>query len=141
MTRVVLDSNVLVSALISPGGVPARVLDLWRGDQFVLLVSEPILDELARVLAQPKLRRYGLSASRVARVMRCLRQFAIVVEADPGVGEVVRDQDDQKFVDCAVVGRADYLVTGDQDLLSLGRHAGIAIVSPAAFVSAMEDRK
>ena len=138
MTRAVIDTNVLVSALISPAGTPAKVLDLWRDRRFVLLISEPILGELARVLAQPRLRRrYGLNPSRVRRLLRGLRQFGIVVEHDEGVSGVVRDAQDQKFVDCAVAGRADYLVTGDDDLLSLGEHGSIRIVSPAAFAEAM----
>jgi len=141
MTRAVVDTNVLVSALINPRGTPAKVLSLWRDHRFVLLISESILDEVGRVLAQPRLqRRYGLSPSRVTRLLRALRQFAVVVEDGPGIGGVVRDPEDQKFVDCAVAGHADYLVTGDDDLLSLGEHGGVQIVSPTAFVQAVPPR-
>ena len=141
MTRAVVDTNVLVSALINPAGTPAKVVDLWRSGRFVLLVTEPIVDEIGRVLNQPRFkRRYGLTSSRVRRLLRALRQFGVVVEGDPGIGGVVRDPEDQKFVDCAVAGRADYLVTGDEDLLSLGEHGGVQIVSPAAFVEAMRAR-
>jgi putative PIN family toxin of toxin-antitoxin system len=141
MTRAVIDTDVLVSALINPRGTPAKVLSLWRDHRFVLLISESILDEVGRVLAQPRLqRRYGLSPSRVTRLLRALRQFAVVVEGGPGIGGVVRDPEDQKFVDCAVAGRADYLVTGDDDLLSLGEHGGEQMISPAAFVQAVPPR-
>jgi putative PIN family toxin of toxin-antitoxin system len=137
MTRVVLDANVLVSALISPGGTPARILELWREDEFVLLVSESILGELERVLIQARLRRYGLTAARAARLLRGLRQFAIVVNEGPEIEDNIRDPDDRKFLACARAGRADYVVTGDEDLLSLGECGCTPIVSPADFVRLM----
>jgi len=139
MTRVVLDTNVLVSALINPAGTPAKVLDLWRDHRFMLLTSEPILDEVARVLSRPRLvARYGLTRSRVGRLLRALRQFAVIVEGAPAMDEIVRDPVDRRFVECAVAGSADYLVTGDGDLLSLGEHGGVTIISPTAFVQALQ---
>jgi len=141
MTRAVLDVNVLVSALISPSGTPAQILRLWREEKFVLVMSEPVLDELERVMAEPRLRRrYGLTPSRVARLLRGLRQFAIVTRGELEVGGVVRDPEDHKLLACAVEGSADYLVTGDDDLLSLGEYESVPIISPAAFVRAMAHR-
>ena len=136
--RVVVDTNVLVSAVISPGGTPARVVSLWRDGQFVLLVNQAILAELSRALAQPRLlRKYALTRSRIERLLNALRESAVVVEGDPVVHADVRDPDDRKFIECALAGAADYLVSGDRDLLSLGEHAGIAIISPAAFLRVM----
>jgi len=142
MTRAVLDVNVLISALIAPSGIPARILELWREEKFVLLVSEPILDELERVLAEPRLRRrHGLAPSRVARLLRGLRQFAVVTPGELKLSGLLRDEADHKFLACAVEGQADYLVTGDEDLLTLAEYKGIPILSPAAFVRAMADRQ
>ena len=140
MTRAVLDVNVLVSALISPTGTPAQVLELWRAAKLVLVISEPILDELDRVMAEPRLRRrYALTPPLVARLIRGLRRFAIVAPGQLEVSGIVRDPEDHKVLACAREGGADYLVTGDDDLLSLGGHGSISMISPAAFVRVMAD--
>jgi len=141
MRRAVLDVNVLVSALISPTGTPAQVLELWRAEKFVLVISEPILDELERVMAEPRLRRrYALTPSRVARLLLGLRRFAIATPGRLGISGVVRDPEDHKLLVCAVEGSADYLVTGDDDLLSLGVYEGVPMISPATFVRVVADR-
>ena len=135
MIRSVLDVNVLVSALISPTGTPARILDAWRDELFVVVTNEEILAEFQRVVAEPRLsRRYGLTPSRVARLMRGLRQFAVITAGEVEVHGVAPDADDDKFLACAVEGGADYLVTGDHGLLALGAYEGVQVVSPTAFV-------
>lgn len=141
MIRAVLDVNVLVSALITPTGTPARILDAWRDEQFLVVTSEAILGELQRVIAEPRLRRrYGLTPPRAARLLRGLRQFAIPTPGEFEVHGVARDPEDDKFLACAVEGRVDYLVTGDNDLLSLREYEGIPIVPPGVFLRALEAR-
>ena len=140
MTRAVLDTNLLVSALISPSGTPARLLDLWREERFLPLMSEPILAEIERVLSQPRLRRgYGLTAAQVEELMKGLRRFALVTPGKVAVTGVARDPDDDKLLACAVEGAADYLVTGDHDLLALESYQGIPIITAAAFVRVLEE--
>ena len=135
MIRAVLDVNVLISALISPSGVPAQVLDAWRAERFVVVTSEPILAEFQRVVARPQLgKRYGLTPSRVERLVRGLRQFALVTPGQWEVRGVAPDPDDDKLLACAVEGRADYLVTGDKGLLELREHEGLQILAPANFI-------
>jgi hypothetical protein len=142
MTRAVLDANVLVSALISPAGPPASILDLWHQDQFVVVVSEPILAEVERVLRAPRLsKRYRLTPSLVKRLMRGLRQFASMTPGKPVASGVARDPEDDAYLACAAEGEADYLVTGDQDLLSLREYQGISIVSPVVFLRLLEQRR
>jgi len=139
MIRAVLDVNVLVSALISPTGTPARILDAWRDELFIFVTSEDILAEFERVVAEPRLsRRYGLTPPRVARLMRGLRQFAVIPPSALAVYGVASDPDDDKFLACAVEGGADYLVTGDHGLLALGEYEGVQIVSPTAFVQIVD---
>jgi len=139
MIRAVLDVNVLVSALISPTGTPARILDAWRDELLTVVTSEDILAEFERVVAEPRLsRRYGLTPSRVARLMRGLRQFAVIPPGALAVHGVASDPDDDKFLACAVEGGADYLVTGDHGLLALGEYEGVQIVSPTAFVQIVD---
>lgn len=135
MIRAVVDTNVLVSALISPHSVSAQVLNLWRDDAFLLLTSDPILTEVERVLTHPRLRhRYGLSVTVVSELMRGLHRFAFIVGQSPNTRDVCRDPDDDKFLACAIGGEANYLVTGDDDLLALDRYEGVHILNPAAFV-------
>jgi putative PIN family toxin of toxin-antitoxin system len=137
MIRAVLDVNVLVSALISPRGTPARILDAWREERFIVVVSEPILEEFQRVVAQPRLRRYGLTPARARALMRGLRQFAIMTPARLDVHGVAPHGEDDKLLACAVEGGADYLVTGDSGLLALQEYEGVQIISPADFVRAL----
>ena len=140
MIRAVLDANILVSALISPSGTPAQVLDLWREERFLPMMSERILAELERVLSQPRLRRgYGLTVAPTEELMKGFRRFALVTPGEVEVTGVARDPDDDKLLACAVEGEADYLVTGDNDLLALGSYQGIPIITAAASVRLFED--
>jgi len=138
MIRVLLDVNVLISALISPSGPPAQILDAWREDRFLLVMSEEILAEFQRVAAESRLRRrYGLTPLRLSRLARGLRQFAFMTQGKVKVRGVARDPQDDNLLACAVEGKADYLVTGDEDLLTLREYEGVKILSPAEFVLAL----
>jgi hypothetical protein len=135
MIRAVCDVNVLISAVISPAGTPARILDLWRDERFLVVTSEPILAEFQHVAAQPVFRkRYGLTPARLGRLLQGLRRFCILTPGDYQVTGVARDPDDDKVLACAVEGTADYVVTGDDDLLALVQYQGIEILAPAAFL-------
>lgn len=140
MIRAVLDTNLFVSALISPLGIPAQLLDLWRAERFLPLISEPILVEIERVLSQPRLRRgYGLTVARIEALIMGLRRFALLTSGELEVTGVARDPDDDKLLACALEGNADYLVTGDHDLLDLGSYQGIPIITAAAFLQMFEE--
>ena len=135
MIRAVLDVNVLISGIISPRGAPAQILDLWREERFVVVTSGPILAEFEAVAGQPVLRnRYGLTPARVVHLLQGLRRFAIVTPAEVQVTGVVRDPDDDKLLACALEANADYVVTGDNDLLALGQYQSVALVAPAVFL-------
>ena len=138
MIRAALDLNVLVSALLNPRGSPARLLDLWRDEAFVLVSGEPLLATLEQVLSRRSFAdKYGLTRKHVSALIQGLRRFALVT---PGVYQVVGvapDAEDDAVLACALEGNADYLVTGDKGLLSLDEHEGVRIVTPAAFVKAL----
>ena len=140
MIRAVVDVNVLVSALINPSGTPAQVLDLWREEAFLLVTSDAILGEFQRVALSPKLGpAWGLTRPRVAALVAGLRKLAIVTPGGSPAPRIARDPEDDKVVACAVEGGADYIVTGDADLLAIGSHQGIEITTPAAFVAALAE--
>ena len=130
--RVVLDTNVLISAVFSPLGKPFACLS-WVLDNAILIVSPELLDELETRLARSKFSKYVDDPRRRAFVAD-LRLSAVQVELS-GLLRACRDPDDDKLLETAVVGRADCLVTGDQDLLVLDPFQGIPILTPAGFLA------
>ena len=125
--RVVLDTNVLVSALHF-GGRPRRLLDdVLRGDH-TLVIGAAILGELEAVLVET----CGWASDRAAAVRAELDAIAEVV-TPVEVPRVCRDPDDDQILAIAVIGTVDALVTGDADLLALGAHGGVNISSIADF--------
>lgn len=138
MIRAVLDANVLVSAVLSPAGVPGQILDAWRAERFALLVSAPILEEIARVLDYPRIAR--LHRWPRGKVQEFVAEFAYAAVLTPGeitLNVIRSDPDDNRYLECAVEGDADYVVSGDQDLLELQEYQGIRVVSPKAFLEAL----
>jgi putative PIN family toxin of toxin-antitoxin system len=117
----VLDTNIFVSALLAASGVAAQILDLWRFGQapFNIAVSEAILDEIEAVL-----RRLLVKRSKIRRLISLLRRKAILVEPRETL-RVVPDEPDNRFLECAIASGAQYIVSGDNHLLTLV-HAGVS---------------
>lgn len=136
--RAVVDTNVLVAGLIRPRGAPGEVLRRLRDAHFVAIVSRPLLEKLEAVLARPWLReKYEVHDRDVEALLRLLVLRAELVTPTVPIRRC-RDPHDDSFLEAAVAGAADRIVSGDADLLSLDRHAGIAIVTPAAFVAELD---
>jgi putative PIN family toxin of toxin-antitoxin system len=137
--RVVLDSNVIISALLVDVGPSARVLDAVRAGRLTWVLSSTILDEVARVLALPRIKRkYKVDEDAVHTLLTLLGAQAVCVRGVVHVEGRSRDPKDDSILACAVDGHAAYLVTGDRDLLDLGTYESIPIVPPAAFVKILE---
>lgn len=129
--RVVLDTNVVVSGILFPGTVPARAL--WKAQAATVLASEAIRLEIADVLARARFDRYV-----PADIRHRLREEFIASTVDVIISHpigVCRDPRHDKFLEAALHGRADLIVTGDRDLLALDPFHGIRIVTPAAFLA------
>jgi uncharacterized protein len=109
----VVDTNVWVSGLILPDSVSGRVVDAIRTGAIEAVVSWELAEEITEVLRRPRIRRYGIEERDVEDVLAALAPFLPTVEVDVSV----RDPDDAPVVIAAVAGRADAVVTGDQDLL------------------------
>lgn len=131
--RVVLDTNVLVSALLVQSSLPATLIHHWRRGHFTLLTAAPQLDELMRVTRYPKIRA-RLKPALAGRLINDLRELAVVIETLPLV-EASPDPCDNYLLSIACGGQADYLVTGDKaDLLALGVHAGTRMITVRDFL-------
>ncbi len=126
--RVVLDTNVLLSGILFLG-LPRNLIERALHGDIDVVTSPPLLAELEELLG----RKFDFSPEVAAAVRSELETLADVVE--PGhVPRVVRDPDDDQVLAAAVAGRAECIVTGDRDLLSLQAYSGLTILTPAAFV-------
>ena len=136
MVRVVIDTNLLLSAILTHRGNPARILNLFRKDLIEIAISDDILKEMDRVLHYPKLKkRHGWSPQEISLFLKELRQFCIVVQPPTRESLIIeKDPTDDKYLDCAVASEANYIITGDQDLLGIGQYQGIKIVTPKVFL-------
>lgn len=139
MIRVVVDTNVLVSAFISPRGAPARMFEKLHQGMFAILVSEAILREYIRALSYDRVvARHGMTAGQIHRTVDSLKQFFILVEITEHLTVIAGDPDDDKFLECAVAGEAEYLVSGDAHLLERSEYRGIRIMTPALFQALLD---
>jgi putative PIN family toxin of toxin-antitoxin system len=127
--RVVLDTNVLVSGLAYPQSIPGRILSVWRRGGVDLILSRYILDEMVRVL--PRLKRITLNPAEIRDLADSFMFLAEVVEPDGEVDETLRDESDQQVLGTLRAAKADYLITGDKNLLALGER--YPVVTPAVF--------
>jgi len=132
--RLVIDTNILVSAMLIDTSLPARLIQLWRGGVFDVLTSAEQIDELKRVTRYPKIRA-RLPPSIAGRLINELRELAVMVSDLPEV-TASPDPYDNFLLATAKAGRAEFLVTGDaRDLLKLDRFAGTRILTVRAFLA------
>jgi len=134
--RIVLDTNIWISALISPNGTTAHLLAQLTGH--TLLTSPEILVEIQRVLGYPHIaRRYGVTELAAQVYVDNIRAASLVVQSMPSplTPLLAADPADDKFLLCALAGRADCIISGDRHLKNLGSYGGIPILPPADFLA------
>ena len=138
MIRAVVDTNLLVSYLLTHRPPIATLIDHHLAqDDFVLVTAVELLAELDRVLAYPKLQCYYTAEERT-RFVALVMALSEVVDLPETIPRICRDPDDDMVIACAVVGKADLIVTGDDDLLALKRVGGIPILTAAQFLDMLE---
>jgi len=131
--RVAPDTNVYISALLWTG-IPHRLLRLAEEGELTLVTTPAIMQELREVLGRPKFRlRISALQTSVAELMESLLSVVEVIPDLPIEPVIKRDPDDDKVLACAVAAQADWLVSGDDHLLSLRRYKAIPIVTPSQF--------
>jgi putative PIN family toxin of toxin-antitoxin system len=137
--RVTLDTNVLVSGIILERGIPYSILELWRRGAFLLITSNELIDEVVEVLHRVKtVKNYDIPIEKVASIGKLLKQKSRVVIPTPLTQPIsLRDKKDAFILETAMTGKAEYLITGDKDLLSLcdQKEVGpLVIMTPQQFL-------
>jgi len=133
--RIVLDTNVLVSALLFTGEV-SKIVDLWQKKKIVPLISRETFDELRVVL---KYRKFSLTPGEIQSIIENeILPYFEVVEIGENVKGVCRDPADEKFIACAISGSADFIVSGDKDLTDLKRYKDVRIIGVSEFLRMFE---
>jgi putative PIN family toxin of toxin-antitoxin system len=132
--KAVLDTNVIVSGTIMDTGIPFELLKAWREQKWNLITSPQILQEVQRVLTLPRIAQvYALTRQDITDLIWLFSHRATLVPEHLTIPRTARDPSDDHLLACAKQGEADYIVSGDQDLLTLTSYEGIPIVTPAAF--------
>jgi putative PIN family toxin of toxin-antitoxin system len=130
--RLVFDTNVLISGLLSDNSVPQKIFDYAQANA-ILLISQETFQELAEALTRSKFDRY-IPLEKRSKFLNLLSLKAEMIEITTKIN-LCHDPKDNKFLELAVNGKADYLISGDQDLLILNPFQEISILSPQVFIS------
>lgn len=128
--KVVVDTNVFVSAAFLKG-ISSALIEKWKENKFILLFSPDIFDEYFEVIARPKFRQEEKDIREFAEL---LTQRGVAVEPQIQLGVIKEDPKDNKFLECAIAGEANFIVSGDRHLLSLKQYKGIKIIKLSAFI-------
>ena len=129
MTRVVVDTNVVVSGVLRDEGLPASILDLASNKKILMIVSASILAEYEEVLRRP---HFKIAPARVNQILFIIRTTSILVKPTVTLA-ISRDESDNRFYECATTGKADYLVTGNIKHFPLS-YKSTKVVTPREFI-------
>lgn len=140
MLRVVLDTNVFVSSLLSTEGPPAQLLNAWREGRYILVTSPQIIAEIVEVLESPRIsKKYLIRQEDVENLVDLLKTDAVLVPGQAAVkGSLPRDPRDEMFLACAIDANADCIVSGDRHLLDLQTYRDIPILTVREFAEELE---
>ena len=142
--RATFDTNIFVRTMIRKDNLPNHLLSLWRERQFILVLSQPIIDEVEKVLSRRALRlKYQYTLAEVRDLINLLHQ-AHITEVNTSFELCHRDPTDNMFVDCAILGRVQFLVSTDNDLVDNPElkqalfEFGVEIVGPPDFLQKIQ---
>jgi len=134
--RVTADTNIFIAGLIFPRGKPFQLLELAREGKINLTVSEAILDEIGGVLAK----KFNWPPEDIADARKRITAMARTVQPAVQLDIIKEDPADNRILECAVGGGSDYIVSGDNDLLRLGRYDSIKILSVSDFLAVAQSQ-
>jgi len=130
--RVVIDTNILVSAHIAPGRVIHKIVDEWVECKFTLVLPKSVLEEAIEVL-----KRKDINLEKIEKLLNLISQKAVLVEPKTKIVVVRGDPEDNKFLECAVEGNAKYIISGDKHLLALKQYKNIQIIQARKFIDVL----
>jgi putative PIN family toxin of toxin-antitoxin system len=143
MLRVVLDTNILVSAVLSKSGIPAQIVDAWQADEFFLVSYETAIAEVERVLKDLlSLGKYRITEEDISSLLHLLQSDALLVLDLPNVTDIIPAHPaDELFLSIALAGESQVIVSGDKHLLGLKTFRGIEILTARKFFDALNADK
>ena len=134
--RVVLDTNVLISALLFRGGL-SKIIGLWQKGKIIPVISKETFSELVTVLEYPK---FSLTQEETDSIIKYeILPYFEIVEVVKNVKGICRDPEDDKFISCAISGSTDYIVSDDKDLFNLRQYKSIEIIKASDFLKMVND--
>jgi uncharacterized protein len=129
--KVVLDTNVVVSAILFQGKL-TKIVELWKKGRIVPVLSSATFEELLHVLAYPK---FSLTKVEIKMILEQeVLPFVSVVKESVTVSGIYKDHEDDKFLSCALSASANFLITGDKDLLVIGKYRSVKILRASDFL-------
>lgn len=142
MLKVVLNTNILVSASISSKGVPAEIIRVWQEGRVNLITSPEILIELQDVLSRNHLKRkYHLTDWEIQQTLKVFWRYSILVKPESKLKIIKDDSADNKFLEAALTSKADLIVSGDKYLLDLESYQGIKIITARQLLDLLKKNK
>ena len=135
MVKAVIDTNVIVSAAKSTDGNPAQIFEMLLLEEITNYTTKDIIGEIKEVLARPRIK---LNLIGQEFILNNFEKSSVKIQTISKFNIVKEDPDDNKFLECAVDSKAEYIISGDDHLLKLKEFKGIKIVTPAEFVELMQ---
>jgi uncharacterized protein len=143
MIKVLLDTNVFLSGILSPGRAPAKLLELILADKIRLVISPPIIQEISRVIRYPSIiklmQKRTLTIQEVEQVILRIFHIASITPGKIIIPQIAEDPADEIFLTCAFEGNADFIISGDHHLTNLKKFQGIKILTPADGIQLFSD--
>jgi uncharacterized protein len=143
MIRIVLDTNVFISGVLTPGRAPAQLLELVLSGKVKLVISPQVIQEIQRVVQYPGIiklmKKRKLESKELEEAIFRILRVAHITSGAVNVQGVAADPSDDMFLACALEGQADFIISGDHHLTDLKDYQGIKIIAPAAFINLMSD--
>lgn len=142
MLKIVIDTNVFVSATITEKGKPAQILKVSREKKLEVIISPEILKEIGQVIFRHKIKKISFWTEKERyQFIEDLARICILTPGSLQLKQAVKHTQDHKFLIAAIEGKADYIVSGDRHLRDLGAHKGIKIVSASEFLQILENKR
>ena len=142
MLKIVIDTNVFVSATVTEKGKPAQIVKAWREKKLEVIISPEILKEIGQVVFRHKIKKISFWTEKERyQFIEDLARICILTSGSLQLKQAVKHTQDHKFLIAAIEGKADYVVTGDRHLRDLGAYKGIKIVSANEFLQILENKR